>query len=60
MRKNYKDLRVGREFDVYQAKRSHLREWTRTIIALLVVVACLSALGAAALFRGQSATSPFS
>ena len=53
MEKDYKDLKVGKEFDVYQAKRSFLREWTRTVIALLIVVACLAALAFAAIYGGQ-------
>ena len=48
MEKDYKDLKVGKEFDVYQAKRSFLREWTRTIIALVILLDCLAALGMAA------------
>ena len=53
MPKDYKDLKVGKEFDVYQAKRLLLREWTRTITTLLVVVACLAALIFAAIYGDQ-------
>lgn len=33
MEKNYKDLRIGREFEVIQAKQQMLQEQTRSALA---------------------------
>jgi len=54
MKKDYKDLKVGREFELYDAKRSFLQEWTRTIIALAIVATCLAALAFAAFSGSQT------
>ena len=51
MKKDYTDLKVGTEFELIEVKRSYLREWTRTTIALVIVAACVVALLAAAYFE---------
>ncbi len=51
MEKDFKDLKVGREFELIEVKRSYLREWTRTRIALLIVLACLVAMAVATVFE---------
>ncbi len=50
MAKGY-EPKVGRRFEAtdYEGKRSLLREWARTIVAVFALVACLVALAVAGL-----------
>ena len=48
MENKSKPTDVESNFDIYAARRLFLREWTRTILALLVMCACLGALAYAA------------
>jgi len=61
MKRDFKELKVGRKFDIYDydGKRLLLREWTRTILTAAVLLACLAALGLAAIVfdpNGESNT----
>ncbi len=49
MKRDYKELKVGREFDLheYEGKRLLLKEWTRTIVTVAVLTGCLMALALA-------------
>ena len=51
MEKDFKDLKIGHKFELIEVKRSYLREWTRTGIAMLIVLACLVATAVAAVFE---------
>lgn len=51
MEKDFKDLKIGREFELIERKRSYLREWTRTGIAMLIVLACMVATAVAEVFE---------
>lgn len=50
MKRDFKELKVGREFEAfdYNGKRLLLREWTRTIVTVAVLSGCLIALCLAA------------
>ncbi len=37
-------LKIGKEFELYEAKRSLLNEWNRAIVSILVVIGCLGML----------------
>ncbi|MDJ0826160.1 MAG: hypothetical protein QNJ16_11715 [Rhodobacter sp.] len=54
MGKDYKNLQVGREFELIEVKRSYLQERTRTGLAVVIVFACLAALAIAAYFGIRS------
>ncbi len=54
MKKAYTDLKVGKEFEVYEAKRSLVREWTRSIIAVVIVFSAICALLTSYLFGGKA------
>jgi len=53
MAKDYKDLKIGREFEIIQAKQQMLQEQTRSALAVILVIAALIALALAA-FMGSA------
>lgn len=62
MQRDYKDLKIGREFEITQvkatevrAKTGKLKEWTRTILALSVFATCLVILGITAIYSDDAA-----